>query len=52
MTIAERLTRLAGRYRVKIICDLGGPYTERDERDIRVIEKWFTDQARQQKGEK
>ncbi len=37
-TLAEMLMHLAMRYQIKIVCDLGGPYTVEDEKFIRLVE--------------
>jgi hypothetical protein len=36
--LAEMLLHLALRYPIKVVCDLGGPYTEQDERYIKIVE--------------
>ena len=43
--VTERMLRFAGKYKVKITCDLGGPYTVKDEKDIQAVEKWFSDRV-------
>ena len=37
-SLEKMLLQIALRYQIKVVCDLGGPYTVEDERYIKIIE--------------